>query len=220
MQIADQVRHALGGGERWDSLAGVRWSFEYALNDTIRTDRRHAWDKRTGWHRVEGKNRAGQRLVIVHRISQPEGRAWVDGKAIEGDSLQKLLKLGTSLWINDAYWAFMPYKLRDPGVTVKMDGESRANGKMHDRLALTFADVGETPGDRYWVSVDRATHRIETWEMVLEGNQPPADTWTLEGWEEHGRLWFPTAKRNGNRTVYTRHIETVEGFPPGTFDAL
>ena len=89
----------LGGKQRWDALVGLRWTFGASVNDTVKTTRRHSWNKQTGWHRVEGKNRAGQDFCYIHQLGSDQGMAWVDGTAIEGDSLQKLLKRANSIWI-------------------------------------------------------------------------------------------------------------------------
>jgi hypothetical protein len=217
--IADRVMKSLGGQKRWDDLPGLRWTHGASVNDTVRSSRRHAWNKHTGWHRVEGKDRAGRSFCFVHRVMSDEGRAWMDGVAIEGDSLQKLIKRANSLWINDTYWLLMPYKLRDPGVTLKYEGEAREGGAVYDKLALTFDQVGETPGDRYWVYVNREGFRVERWEMVLEGDQPPPVGYSWEGWEQHDGLWFPTAHKRDRTVIFTNAVETVKGFGPTEFTA-
>ena len=221
IQVADQVMKALGGKDKWDALPGLRWTFESASGDTMLPGgRRHTWNKLTGWHRVEGKNRRGQSYVIVNSLDHPEqGKAWMDGTAIEGDSLQKLLKRAKSLWTNDTYWMLMPYKLRDQGVHLKYDGVAKQGGVTYDKLALSFENVGETPGDRYWVFVNRANHRVEKWEFVLQSDQPPAKNWTWEGYEQHGGLWFPTAHRSTEMTLYTHAVETMTEFPAQAFSA-
>jgi hypothetical protein len=218
IQVADQVMKALGGRERWDALPGLRWTFQTATGDTLRPPRRHTWDKHAGLHRVEGQGREGP-YVIVHHMDGSAGQAWMNGTPIEGDSLTRLMKRAMSLWINDTYWMLMPYKLRDPGVHLKYDGEAREGHEVYDRLALSFENVGDTPGDRYWVYVNRRNHRVEKWAYVLQGTSPPPQVWTWEGWEEHGGLWFPTVHRNGARTVYTRDVETVHSFPATLFRA-
>jgi hypothetical protein len=217
MAIADSVMEALGGRQAWDRLAGLSWTFESAVGDTLRPGRRHQWDKRTGWHRVEGKNRQGQSYVMIDKLGDTEGMAWMDGQPIAGDSLEKLKARAHSMWTNDTYWMLMPYKLRDPGVRLKYDGEAREDDRVYDRLALSFVGVGETPGDRYWVYVNRANHRVEKWEYVLEGDPPPPEVWTWEGWEVHEGLWFPTIHRQGETVIYTRAIEVTDGFPASTF---
>ena len=152
---------ALGGRGKWDSLPGLRWSFGSTVNDTVRSTRHHAWDKHTGWHRVEGTNRQGVKFCIIHNVNDKRGMAWMNGQTIEGDSLQKLITLGQSLWTNDTYWLLMPYKLRDPGVVLRDQGTVTRDGRAYRALGLSFEQVGETPGDRYTVFVNPANSRIE-----------------------------------------------------------
>ncbi len=216
--VADQVMASLGGKTAWEELRGLRWSFGSMLGDSVRSTRRHAWDKRTGQHRVEGVNRQGQSYTIIHTLGDSTaGMAWVNGTRIEGDSLHKLVKRGYALWVNDSYWMLMPYKLRDPGVTLGYAGDTTMVSGPCDKLALSFHDVGLTPGDHYWVFVNRANHRVERWEMVLEGDSPPPAAYTWEGWEQHDGLWFPTAHRRDSTNVFTNRIEAVHAFAPTEF---
>ncbi len=83
---------------------------------------------------------------------------------------------------------------------------------------MSFDNVGRTPGDRYWVYVNHTTKRIEKWEFVLQGREPPPSVYTWEGWEQHDGLWFPTSHRREDRNVFTRDIETVSEFREGEFE--
>jgi len=213
--IADQVMTALGGKKTWDAVPGLRWTFEVMVNDTTRFTRRHAWDKHGGMYRVDGKTRDGVPFVFIRNLNTNVGHAWMGGKPIEGDSLQKLLKRTMSIWINDSYWLLMPYKLRDPGVTLKYAGDTTFAGRTYDRVALSFENVGDTPGDRYWIFVNRASHRIEQWNMLLQGDTPPPNPVTLEGWEQHGGLWFATMHHEPMKkgvAVMTKDIAMVTAF--------
>lgn len=216
--IADRVMKALGGEKRWNDLTGLRWSFGSEVGDTLRSLRRHAWNKHTGWHRVEGKNRAGQDFVFIENLNDTTvGMAWMNGTPIEGDSLKKLLRNAKRMWTNDTYWMLMPYKLRDPGVRLKYEGKAKLGAAEYDKVALSFEQVGQTPGDRYWIYVHPRTHRIERWDYLLEGDQPPPQTISWEGWQAHGGLWFPTAHRRDSLNVFTRDVETVAEFRPNEF---
>jgi hypothetical protein len=219
IRIADQVMQALGGKDQWDALPGLRWNFGAVINDTLRSHRRHAWNKHSGWHRVGYKSATGDSFCIIHKVGTSEGRAWVNGNAIEGDSLQKLIARGMRIWTNDTYWMLMPYKMRDPGVNLVWDSEKQRDGKTYDVLSMTFGKVGQTPGDHYWVYVNRANHRVELWDMVLEGNAPPAVTYTWDDWVRSGGLWFPTAHRQERRNVFTKDVEAVTRFAPNEFTA-
>lgn len=217
--IADKVMEALGGAGRWNALRGLRWTFGVTVNDTVRFTRRHAWDRHEGLHRVEGENRQGQPFCVIQDLDDGTGKAWVDGTPIEGDSLAKLIDYGRAVWTNDTYWMLMPYKLRDPGVTLKYEGETKDGDTVYDKVALSFLDVGMTPGDRYWVFVNRANNRIEKWEMILEGREPPPVAYTWAGWQQHGGLWFPSEHRTGARNVFTRDVEALDAFDPKVFEA-
>ena len=220
VKLANDVLRQLGGRERWDALTGLRWSFGVATHDTVRSLRRHAWNKHTGEHRVEGKTRTGDAFVIIHTLGDStRGAAWVNGNAIEGDSLHKLIKRAEALWVNDSYWFLMPYKLLDPGVHLAWDSEVKDDLGTFDRISMTFANVGLTPGDHYWVDVNRRSHRVERWQMVLQGSQPPPVKYTWEGWEEHEGLWFPTAHRQDALNIFTKDVEAVREFPANTFRA-
>ena len=225
VEIADQVMQALGGRDHWDALVGLRWSFGASVNDTVRgTPRRHSWNKRTGEHRVEGALRDGTKFCFIHTLGDTlNGKAWMNGRPVGGDSLHTLLKNAEAMWVNDEYWLCMPYKLRDPGVTLQYDGETKDGDVTYDKLSMTFDHVGLTPGDHYWLFVNRANHRIERWEMVLEGQQPPPVGYTWDGWTEHDGLWFASAHRSlgGPRkvNVFTDPVETVSAFRPDEFRA-
>jgi hypothetical protein len=220
VKVADDVMKALGGKQKWDSLQGLRWTFGSSVNDTVRNSRRHAWNKMTGWHRVEGKTGGGVAFCIIHKVGTTEGKAWMNGTPIEGDSLQKLIARGERLWVNDTYWMLMPYKMRDPGVMLTYDSEKPNDGHTCDVLSMTFDHVGQTPGDHYWVYVNRTTHRVERWDMVLQGDQPPPATYTWADWVEQGGLWFPTAHRGKDAVnVFTRDVAAVTSFGPTEFTA-
>lgn len=217
--VANQVMRALGGRTQWNALRGLRWSFGVEEHDSVRFIRRHAWDKHTGMHRVEGVNRNGQPFCVIHDIDDGTGKAWVAGTPLEGDSLIKLIDYAKAVWTNDTYWMLMPYKMRDPGVTLAYDGQVQEGDVNYDKVALSFHDVGMTPGDRYWVYVNRANHRVEKWEMVLQDKQPPPVAYVWTDWVERGGLWFATAHRTDDRNVFTRDVETVDAFDPKVFEA-
>lgn len=219
VRVADDVMKALGGRQKWDALPGLTWRFQVILNDTVRSTRYHAWDKHTGWHRVGYHTAAGDSFLIIEKVGTPEGMAWANGSPIEGDSLQKLITRAMRLWTNDMYWMLMPYKMRDAGVKLVWDSEKKVDGKTYDVIAMTFDHVGQTPEDHYWVDVNRANHRVESWSMVLQGDQPPPVRWSWEGWSRSGDLWFPTIhhRENAHTWVNTDHVQAVTQFPPDTF---
>jgi hypothetical protein len=212
--VADRVIRALGGKERFDALRGLQWSFESARNDTVLSTRLHTWSKWDGRYKVSGTTRDGVPFTFTTDLDTGEGQAWMAGAPMAGDTMRALMKRAKSLWTNDSYWLLMPFKLRDPGVVLKHEGTVREGDYLFDKLALSFEGVGETPGDHYWIYVNQASGRPEKWEYVLQGQHPPPAQWRWEGWEQHGGLWFATAKRGPDgRTIYTRRIATMDEMP-------
>lgn len=216
--VAHQVMIALGGQSRWDALPGLQWTFRAVRHDTVKALRRHSWEKHTGRHRVDGTLPDGTRFTIVQTLGDSlHGAAWLNGRAIHGDSLKTLIHQGYAMWVNDSYWFLMPYKLLDPGVHL-VSREIQDRTGPYDVLSMTFDHVGLTPGDHYWVWVQHFTHRVDRWEMVLQGHQPPPVAYTWEGWQQHDGLWFATKHHGDQLDVYTDDVKTVKQFPPRTFD--
>ena len=217
--IAVQSVAALGPAAAWDSLTGLRWTYGRRQGDDITQAHHHTWNRRTGQHRVEGTARNGLRFVFIHTVGDTTtGIALMNGVRIpDGDSLRWLMARAQSMWVNDSPWLLLPHRLLEAGVQRAYDGEASIDGRMTDRLALTFADDHEHAGERNWVYIDRDSHRIVRWEYVRRGTTPPPVTWDMGGWEQHDGLWFPTTHRQGAVTLVTTRIETVHAFPESTF---
>ncbi len=216
-QVADRLMAALGGEKAWNELHYLVFTFQVTVNDTARPPRRHYWDKWTGWHRVEGKTGAGVPYCLIDNLNTHEGKAWMAGNAIEGDSLKKLMMRSYALWVNDSYWLCSPLKVKDPGVILAYDGERREGDQTWDRISLTFDGVGLTPGDHYWMHVNRATGRVDRWEFVLQGTQPPPDGYDWSGWQQVGGVWLATTKRAPGRSISFPGLAAPAALPAETF---
>ena len=186
--VAERVIEALGGEAAWKGTRHLR--FDFAVDREGRTvmSRAHTWDKWTGRYRVEAKNEKGQTVVVLMNLNDKQGRAFVDGKPAEGDALAKLLESGYAWWVNDAYWLLMPYKMRDPGVTLSWVREEKGEGGPHDVVLLTFEGVGLTPKDKYWVFVNKATGLVDRWEFVLKGEKAEPTPFLWKGWKTYGGI--------------------------------
>ena len=135
--IADQVMEAMGGRAAWDDTRYLTWNFFGR--------RRHVWDKFTGDIRVEGVRRDDEKsYLILMNIHTKKGKAWLEGQEIiDPTELSEFLDLGESAWINDSYWVFMPYKLKDSGVTLEYaGGDEMLDGRASQGLQLTVEEVG------------------------------------------------------------------------------
>jgi hypothetical protein len=89
---------------------------------------------------------------------------------------------------------FMPYKLLDPGVTLRYGGEKEMeDGRGADVLVLTFEEVGYTPENKYDVFVARDTGLVEQWSFYRNADdEEPSFTLPWTGWREFGGILLAT----------------------------
>jgi hypothetical protein len=196
--IADQVMETLGGRAAWDDTRFLTWNFFGR--------RRHVWDKQTGDIRVEGVRRDDEKpYVILMNIHSMQGRVWVDGQEVsDPDELAELLDLGEAAWINDAYWVFMPYKLKDSGVTLRHVGtDAMVDGRRAQVLQLTFEDVGRTPENKYLIYVAEDSGLVEQWDYFAEaGDTEPEFQIPWHDWQQFGNIMLSDNRgKNGHTDI-------------------
>ena len=197
IEVADAVMSAMGGREAWDRVRFVAWNFFGR--------RSHVWDKFTGDLRFEN----GDTLVLMNLHSK-EGKAWEAGSPIEGDALREVLDRTHGAWINDSYWVFMPYKLKDSGVTLTYQGagESVEGSECHV-LQLTFEDVGRTPDNRYLVYVDKASNLVVQWDYFKAASDTePGFQIPWRDWQRHGPILL-SADRGERKHEFVAVLDEV-----------
>ena len=153
-------------------------------------------------------------------VNSKEGRAWVGGKELAGAELKEALERGYGAWVNDTYWLLMPYKMTDPGVTLKYAGEEKgANGVMYDKVNLSFDNVGLTPKDTYWVWVNRDTGMVDRWDYVLKGERRRPPPGRGAGWTKHGNIMLAGERTNPkeSRKLMLPGIAVMETMPDKVF---
>ncbi len=202
--IADEVMTAQGGRQNWENTRYLKWNFF--------GNRNHVWDKWTGDIRVDFLKEDLKILMNIHRM---EGKAMKnDTLIVQGDDrYPALMQKGKSVWINDAYWLIMPFKLKDSGVTLKYIGEDQTQeGAQADVLALTFKEVGNTPNNKYLVYVDRSSRLVTQWDFYTNATDslPRFQTpWAV--YKSYGNI-----KLSGNRGKFAlTNIEVLEVLPKG-----
>jgi hypothetical protein len=190
-----------------DVLAGPAWNDAryFAFSFDVERDGKNVaswpqrWDRFTGDYRVSGKNREGEDVLVIMNINTKEGKAWKNGQPVADP--KELLTFGYRRFINDTYWLLMGFKSFDPGVSREYAGEkSDGAGNTYDVVRFSFDKVGLTPGDVYWMWVNRKTGLVEQWHMKLEGSKPE---------EEPGVVLFHDYKRFGGLQISTRR--EIEG---------
>ena len=156
IELADAVMEASGSRITWDNTEFLQWNFFGS--------RKHTWNKKTGDLIIENLRDTSE---IRMNLKSMQGKVTVKGEEVtDPTAIASYMKRGNEMWINDSYWIFLPYKLKDSGVTLKYLGESTtADGKAADKLELTFAEVGVTPENKYHVYVDQESKLVSQWDF-------------------------------------------------------
>lgn len=225
LKVAQALYDAMGGQAGFDRARALRFTFAVSVKDTVRTSRTHWWDRQTNDYRLQLTSRDGKKGLLIFDLDTKAGAAWVDGKRLAGGELQKMLERGYALFINDTYWLLMPAKLQDPGVHVTMDGQADVNNSPCDRLKVTFDHVGLTPGDTYWAYVDRRSHLMTRWGMVLQGDRAKGDTTEVQydwlDWKPAGPLTLATRKPQvgdaDKVAILFPELSVTDAFPAAVF---
>lgn len=207
--LADKVMNAMGGRKAWDETRYLSWNFFGS--------RIHVWDKQEGNVRIEQPSRD---LIILMNINSQEGKVMMAGEEMTNpDSLSKYLDIGNKMWINDAYWLVMPYKLKDSGVTLTYVGEDTTElGAKSDVIRLSFDNVGVTPENVYDVWVDVDSKLVTQWSYYksLDDAEPRFIT-PWEDYQQYGSILL-SGGRGGERRL--SDIQVLEEVPEGTFDSF
>lgn len=209
--IADEVMEAMGGRKAWDNTRHICWNFFGYRN--------LAWNKHTGDVRIDQGN-----TTYLININDETGKVFQDGVALEvsADSLQALVDQGKSLWINDAYWLVMPYKLKDTGVTLKYVAEDATlDGKTADKLKLTFANVGRTPQNMYHVWVDKETRLVSQWAFYPDTTAAePRFTNPWNAYKKHGQILLSGEREMTNlKNPHITDIKVFDELPESVYRA-
>ncbi len=206
IEIADRVMVELGGRQAWNESRFMTWSFF--------GQRRHLWDKQTGDIRIEGADRETERpYLILMNLYEKQGRAWKDGAPVtDPDELAEMLEHGESVWINDSYWMFMPYKLKDSGVTLKYLGTGQMlDGRPAEILQLTFEAVGRTPQNKYLVYVAADSGLVEQWDYYADAtDEEPGFSSPWHNWQRYGRILLSDNRGERGHT----DIAVLDALPP------
>ncbi|MFQ5629276.1 MAG: hypothetical protein ACE5I1_10985 [bacterium] len=205
IKIAEQVMEALGGKENWDNTRYIAWDwFGKRLN---------VWDKWTGRYRV-----ASRVSLIILNLHTGEGKAWKFGHEMAGDDLKGLLEYGAEAWANDSYWLFAPYKLKDPGVTLKyLREDTTRDGRQADVISVTFNSVGVTPNNKYHLYIDKETKLLAQWSYFMDRDDAfPRFTTEWRNWQKYGDILISDDPGPGPRKKH-KNIMVFQTLPDSVF---
>lgn len=222
IQIADQVIAAMGGARTWESTRFLKFTFLVRQGDKKLSVRTHHWDKAAQRSRMEGPTRDGKPMVAVVDHVSKQGQASVDGQLLFEADAARYVDMAYKNLINDSYWLFMPFKLKDPGVRLRYEGEVKAGPVTYDRIVVTFQDgTGLTSKDRYTLYVNRKDHMIERWSYVLEGQGASASptAWQWVDWTTVGGLKVSTRRTQdgGEVDIVLEDVQIFDTLPDTVF---
>ena len=184
-EMAHKVMEAMGGKKTFDADRFLTFRFVVEQDGKELAAYDHAWDRYTGRYRLDGM-KDGKPLRVIFNVNDRQGRVWLDGTELEGDTAKPYLDMAYERFINDTYWLLMPWKWLDPGVTLHDEGERTVDGEEYDVVSLSFGNVGLTPKDRYWAYVSGKDGLMKRWEFVLqkEDGSPGTGEPTMFTWED------------------------------------
>lgn len=219
--VAMQVYEAYGGPAAWSALRYLRFDFATG-SDTSRSVRaRHLWDRSTGDYRLEMPSGEDTVYVALFSVNSREGDVYLNGAEVDSVREAELLESAYRRFINDTYWLLMPVKLLDPGVNRTYVADS--SDAERDVLHLSFGDVGLTPGDQYWVYVDRETGLVDQWAYRLQGHEPDHVPEPI-AWAGHKTLETPAGpivvserKPRPGFVLFTDNVAVPTEVPDGAF---
>lgn len=163
IKIADEVMVAMGGRAAWDAVDTLAWNF-FGFRNLV-------WSKKSGEVTITIPN---QEAILNVNINTGRGSAKYGPWQINNpDTLEINLQKAMNIWLNDSYWLAMPFKLKDTGVKLKYLGDDTTeDGLAADKLEMTFLNVGNTPGNKYHVYVDKKTRLVSQWDFFNKKDDP------------------------------------------------
>lgn len=178
--LADSVMLAMGGRAAWEGTRFISWNFFGA--------RKLLWDKHEGRVRIEVPNDFSIYLVD---LDEDTGRIMRYGEEVtQPDSVEKYVEKARQIWVNDSYWLFMPFKLKDSGVTLKYAGQDNMqDGSPAEVVELRFEEVGFTPENKYQVYIDPQDHLVKQWAFYRQAEADSPDFITpWADYQQYGRI--------------------------------
>ena len=145
---------------------GARWS--YAGHDYL-------------WHRSLGRVRVDlndQERIYLSLLNPQESKVLIGDTLITGERADELVDEAIAAFNNDSFWAFAPFKLRDPGTQRSIIQTDKGPA-----LLVEYQSGGTTPGDRYLWHID-AQGRPYQWQMWVSLIPIGGLKATWENWEQ------------------------------------
>lgn len=207
--LVNRVIKEMGGRKAWDNVPYVAWSFAGSYQ---------VWDKHANNYRYEKDS-----IVAITNLDTRQGKAYIHGKDVTGtEAGQKIIDRMYAAWANNSYWLLMPWKLADPGLTVRYVGEGQTEaGEPADLLELTFEKVGVTPQNKYIIAVSKEKGLVTQWSFFRNASDPtPSFTRPWHNYQSYGPVKLSTGRStNPEDGVNIRHLALPSNVPASVFNS-
>ena len=204
IEIADQVIAASGGEAAWAKAKQIEFSEKIVVDGQEKVNVHHVWDRWNGRHRFEKADPVSKaELMVAYEQFGTASFGEIDNHGdIPRAQVGKMKGEAEKRIGIDAFNLLLPFKLKDPGVTLKFV-EERPDPAAPEKLAydvikVTFDQgVGITPGDVYYVVVDKANHLIHHIEIVEQGKADDQRIgYKFDGYGDFGGLKLSLKRQN------------------------
>jgi len=183
LELADACMRALGGRRAWDETRFIAWrSFGARL---------HVWDKHDGRLRIEAVDRTSSEATLtLMNVRAITGRAWRGGRELYAGESESAVQAGYVSWRNELLWMFLPYQLKEPGVSLRYEG-LRPFGDYGTCEVISHRFRSLEIGDehRYELALDPRTHLVRAWSFYESPtDERPRFVMPWNDWRRYGRI--------------------------------
>ncbi|MBI4879545.1 MAG: hypothetical protein HY812_07795 [Planctomycetes bacterium] len=226
IELVEQLWETLGGKEAYERIDFIRFTFKVQAGEAVRSTRSLLWDRRAQRLRVFLKTMRGE-LVVLIDLNTRGGVALENGAPVPEEDMAGVVAYAyDNFWLNDVHWLIAPWRLKDPGVHLRMAGEVVDDaGKTLKKIAVTFDEgAAQGPGSAYWLLIDPDSGLLREWAWRLPGmpeeQEPLRFAW--EEWVERSGVKFSTVKTQvgGDQRVLCDDLETPAEIPGDSFAGL
>jgi len=220
--ISQRALDVLGGGPAWEKARYISFTFNVERDGKIVSSFPQRLDRSTGQYHVSGKSEDGVPFDVVVSIPTKKGHGTLAGKAVtEGETWDRLYTLAYRRFINDMNWLLMPLQMLDPRAHRTYDGErSDSCGHTWDVIKLNWdASAGLTPGDVYWMWINRDTGVVEEWDTKTVAEEKPIEL-IFRDYRRIGGLLLSTRReiKGKNQVLRFDNLKVLPEVPKGAFD--
>lgn len=151
--------------EAWRDTGAVQWTFAGRHE--------HLWDR----DRKVARVRSGDTTALL-RLDEQTGRAYRDGREVQGDDAREIVARAYADWVNDSFWLNPLAMFRGDGVRRELVYLEEGG----EGLLISFSSGGLTPGDSYlWLADEGGLPRA--WRMWVSIIPIGGVETSWEGWQ-------------------------------------